>query len=169
MQIDLIGRITTANNYSRKNMSEDKEITDQAYRSFIEKTAASKLVWGLYEKRGWASSHSAESEDVDLVPLWSERSLAKICAKGDWRGYTPTEIPLTEFLESWCLDLAENEIMIGVNWDANLMGWEAGALSVALDILTQLNEIQSAITFSNYSSIDEFITEVTELLNNDII
>jgi hypothetical protein len=147
-------------------MSDDREITDQAYKSFIEKTAASKLVWGLYDKKVWASSHSAESEDIDLVPLWSERSLAKICVKDDWRGYTPTEIPLAEFLESWCIDLAENEILIGVNWDANLLGWEASALSIALDILTRLSTIQSAIKFKNYSGIDEFITEVNLLIED---
>jgi hypothetical protein len=147
-------------------MSVDKEITDQAYSSFIEKTAASKLVWGLYDKKNWASSHSAESEDIDLLPLWSERSLAKICAKDDWRGYSPTEIPLAEFLESWCIDLAENEILIGVNWDTNLLGWEASALSIALDILTRLSAMQSAIKFKNYSSIDEFMTEINQLIDD---
>ncbi|MBC7398672.1 MAG: DUF2750 domain-containing protein [Mucilaginibacter sp.] len=147
-------------------MSNDREITDQAYKSFIEKTAASKLVWGLYDKKGWASSHSAESEDIDLVPLWSERSLAKICAKDDWRGYTPTEIPLAEFLESWCIDLAENKILIGVNWDAKLLGWEARALSVALDILTRLSAMHSAITFLNYGNLDEFIIEINQLIDN---
>jgi hypothetical protein len=147
-------------------MSENTEITNQSYNQFIEKTAASKLVWGLYDKKGWASSHSAESEDISLVPLWSERSLAKMCAKDDWRGYTPTEIPLAEFLESWCIDLAENEILIGINWDANLLGWETSPLSITLDILNRLNTMQSAITFLNYSSLDEFITEVVQLINN---
>ncbi|MES2426471.1 MAG: DUF2750 domain-containing protein [Bacteroidota bacterium] len=147
-------------------MSENTEITNQSYNQFIEKTTASKLVWGLYDKKGWASSHSAESEDISLVPLWSERSLAKMCAKDDWRGYTPTEIPLAEFLESWCIDLAENEFLIGVNWDANLLGWETSPLSIALDILNRLNTMQSAITFLNYSSLDEFITEVVQLINN---
>lgn len=147
-------------------MSENTEITNQSYNQFIEKTAASKLVWGLYDKKGWASSHSAESEDIGLVPLWSERLLAKICAKDDWRGYKPTEIPLAEFLESWCIDLAENEILIGINWDANLLGWETSPLSIALDILNRLNTMQSAITFLNYSSLDEFITEVVQLINN---
>jgi hypothetical protein len=147
-------------------MSENTKITNQSYNQFIEKAAASKLVWGLYDKKGWASSHSAESEDIGLVPLWGERSLAKICAKDDWRGYTPTEIPLAEFLESWCIDLAENEILIGINWDANLLGWETSPLSITLDILNRLNTMQSAITFLNYSSLDEFITEVVQLIDN---
>jgi hypothetical protein len=146
-------------------MSNNNEIIEQAYRSFIEKTAASKLVWGLADKKGWANSHSAEDEDINVVPLWSERSLAKICAKDDWRGYTPTEIPLAEFLESWCIELADNEILIGVNWDPKLLGWEADALTIALDILKRLKEMQSAITFSNYSGLDEFINEVIELNN----
>lgn len=55
-------------------MSENIETINTSYKLFIEKTAASKLVWGLYNKKGWASSHSAKSEDIDLVPLWGERS-----------------------------------------------------------------------------------------------
>ena len=147
-------------------MSAGKEATEQVYSSFIEKVSASKLVWGLADKKGWANSHAAEDENINLIPLWSERSLAKICAKDDWRGFTATEIPLAEFLEGWCIDLAENQISIGVNWDAKLLGWEADSLTVALDILNKLKDKQSAIAFSNYGSLDEFIAEVTKLINN---
>ena len=130
-------------------MSDNTETTTQAYKLFIEKTAASKLVWGLYHKQGWANSHSADNEELDVVPFWSDRALAKICAKDDWRSYTPTQIPLAEFLESWCMEMAENEILLGVNWDAQMIGSENNALTVALDILNRLNEMQSAITIND--------------------
>jgi hypothetical protein len=43
-----------------------------------------------------------------------------------------------------------------------MFGKESDALKVAFDILKQLSAIDSAIVFKNYSSINEFITEISE-------
>nr|WP_294944590.1 DUF2750 domain-containing protein [uncultured Mucilaginibacter sp.] len=136
--------------------------TERDYQLFIEKVAASKLVWGLKDKKGWANSSSAGDEEVDVIPFWSERAYAKACARDDWKDYTPTEIPLAYFLEEWCVGMDENDTLVGVNWNAKMIGHEDEALAIALDILNQLKVINSAIKFTNYSSIDEFIAEISE-------
>ncbi|MBB6112519.1 Protein of unknown function [Mucilaginibacter lappiensis] len=146
-------------------MLQDIATTESKYKLFIEKVAASKLVWALKSKNGWANSHSNDSEDVDVIPFWSDRAYAKLCARDDWKGYLPVEIPLAEFLESWCIEMADNEVLAGINWDVNMFGKESTALNVALDILEQLNAINSAISFKNYNSINEFITEISESLD----
>nr|DAH99192.1 MAG TPA: Protein of unknown function (DUF2750) [Caudoviricetes sp.] len=147
------------------DMLQDTATTESKYKLFIEKTAASKLVWALKSKNGWANSHSNDSEDVDVIPFWSDRAYAKACARDDWKGYLPVEIPLAEFLENWCMEMADNEVLAGINWDANMFGKESTALALAVDILEQLNSINSAISFKNYSSINEFITEISESLD----
>jgi hypothetical protein len=146
-------------------MLQDIATTESQYKLFIEKAAASKLVWALKSKTGWANSHSNDSEEVDVIPFWSDRAYAKICARDDWKGYLPVEIPLAEFLESWCIEMADNEVLAGINWDANMFGKESTALNLAIDILEQLNSINSAISFKNYSSINQFITEISESLD----
>ncbi|TSD67708.1 DUF2750 domain-containing protein [Inquilinus sp. KBS0705] len=138
------------------------EEQDLKYRQFIEKVAASKLVWGLKSKTGWANTESAEDEEVALIPFWSDRTLAKLSAREDWKNYTPTEVPLAIFLEDWCMEMAENETLAGINLNPRMDGIEVDAISLALDILNQLKAINSAITFENYSSINEFITEISE-------
>ena len=143
-------------------MLADENKIELIYEPFVQKAAASKLVWGLKSKEGWANSHSAQSEEVDLIPVWSDRALAKACARDDWRGYTPVEIPLVDFLENWCMGMAESETLIGINWDANMFGVESDAAQLALDILNRLQTINSAIVFKNYSSINEFIAEISE-------
>lgn len=135
---------------------------EKGYELFIEKVAASKLVWGLKDKKGWANSSSAEDEAVDVIPFWSDRAYAKASARDDWKDYTPTEIPLAFFLEEWCVGMAENDTLIGTNWDPRMIGQEAQALQIALDILNQLNVINSAIKFSSYASINEFIADIKE-------
>ena len=139
-----------------------EEITDTKYTQFIEKVAATKLVWGLKSKTGWANTESAEDEEVGVIPFWSDRALAKISARDDWKSYTPTEVPLAIFLEDWCMQMAENDTLVGINFDAKMLGAEAEPELVTFDILTRLKAINSAIKFDNYSSIDEFITEISE-------
>ncbi len=130
------------------------------YKEFIGSVTTSKLVWGLKNKNGWANSHAADSEDVTVIPFWSDKAYAKASARDEWKSYLPALIPLAEFLESWCVEMAQEGVLIGINWDAHMHGKESEALQVALDILNQLNATSSAINFANYSSIDEFIEQI---------
>src|SRR6218665_869176 len=143
-------------------MLQDTATIESKYNLFIQKVVATKLVWGLQNKSGWANSNANEDEDVAVIPFWSDRAYAKACARDDWKSYTPTEIPLAEFLESWCVGMAEESVWVGANWDANMLGSETDALTVALDILGQLQNINSTIKFVNYGSIAEFIEEISE-------
>jgi hypothetical protein len=143
-------------------MLQDTTAIDAKYKLFVEKVAGSKLVWGLKNKEGWANSYANENEEIDVIPFWSDRAYAKACARDEWKGYSPAEIPLAEFLESWCIEMAEAETLAGINWDANMFGKEIDALELAYDILMQLKEIKSAIKFKNYSGLDEFMDSINE-------
>jgi hypothetical protein len=143
-------------------MSQDIAGIETKYQLFIEQSTASKLVWGLKNKNGWANTHSSSSEEVNVIPFWSDKAYAKAGAKDDWKGYLPVPIPLAEFLESWCVDMANDGILAGINWDANMFGKEIDALNVVLDILNQLNSTLSAISFLNYGSINEFMADINE-------
>jgi hypothetical protein len=138
-------------------MSQDIE---DKYKLFIETTGASKLVWGLKDRQGWANTHAHNDEKIDVIPFWSDKAYAKACARDEWKGYLPAMIPLAEFLESWCTEMAENGVLAGINWDANMFGIEAEGLGLTLDILEQLNTIGAAIKFLNYDSISEFIADI---------
>ena len=143
-------------------MLEVADIIESRYSQFVERVAATKLVWGLKSKTGWANTESADDDEVGVIPFWSDRAYAKICARDDWKSFSPAEVPLGMFLEDWCMGMAENDTLAGINWDANMLGKEVEALEVVMDVLTRLKAINSAIKFANYSSIDEFISEISE-------
>jgi hypothetical protein len=140
-------------------MAED---IDLKYNQFIEKAVTLKSVWGLKGKGGWANSHSAADENVGVIPFWSDRAGAKICAREDWKGFLPVEIMLAEFLENWCVEMAESGTLAGINWDANLLGVESDALQLTLDILNKLNEMNSTMVFKNYGNVSEFLITLNE-------
>ncbi|WP_448700413.1 DUF2750 domain-containing protein [Mucilaginibacter sp. AW1-3] len=144
-------------------MLHDTEAIETRYQLFIEQAAAAGLVWGLKNKGGFANSTSAEDEDVTVIPFWSDKALAKACARDDWKGYLPVAVPVVEFLESWCTEMAENGMLAGVNWDANMLGKEASPLHLVLDMLNKLKADNSAIKFENYGSIDDFIAQTAEV------
>jgi hypothetical protein len=146
-------------------MTQDISTNDTAYKQFIEQATTTKLVWGLKNKNGWANSHSATTEDVTVIPFWSDKTLARASAKDEWKSYLPVHIPLAEFLESWCMEMAEEDILMGVNWDANMHGAESGAAQVALDILNQLNSMAANISLTNYATINDFITAINEIVD----
>ena len=134
--------------------------TESKYKTFIERVVASKLVWGLQDKKGWANSYSNDSEDVDVIPFWEDRFYAKSSAVDDWKGYTASSIPLSDFLENWCVGMIEENILAGINWDAKMIGNEVNASKLAIDILDRLKAIDSAIEFMEYGSIDELTAKI---------
>jgi len=140
-------------------MSEDTAV-DAKYKQFVEQSTAAKLVWGLKDKQGWANSYSDGGEELDVIPFWSDKAQAKACAREDWKGYLPTFIALPEFLESWCVEMAENNVLAGVNWDANMFGKEVNGLKLALDILEQAVASGTELKFLNYDSAEAFIAEI---------
>ena len=137
-----------------------KTTTESKYKNFIEKIVASKLVWGLQNKNGWANSYSNDSEEVDVIPFWEDRFYAKSCAVDGWKGYAAVSIPLSDFLENWCVGMIEENILAGINWDAKMIGQEVAASKLAIDILDRLKAIDSAIEFMEYDSIDELAGKI---------
>ncbi|RFZ90415.1 DUF2750 domain-containing protein [Mucilaginibacter conchicola] len=143
-------------------MEQNTEAFEAAYKTFVEKAAANRSVWGLKGKGGWANAESSTNEENAVIPFWNDRTQAKNCARDDWKGFLPTEILLSDFLENWCIEMAGSDAQAGINWNAQMQGIEVEALDLAVDILNRLSEINSGITFSGYSSINEFISDISE-------
>jgi hypothetical protein len=93
-------------------------------RTFIELVRASGIMWGLMDSDGWVLSESAEFEDTQVLPLWSDEADAKRHAKDEWAHCQATAIELGDFLDSWYAELQSQDLLVGVDWDANLAGEE---------------------------------------------
>ena len=64
---------------------------------FIRKVVDFEVVWGLYGT-GWAAS-IVNGEEV--IPFWPEEEFARICADGEWKGFSAKAILLDNFLLKW--------------------------------------------------------------------
>jgi len=83
----------------------------QRYAYFIERVAATGVVWSLY-RQGWAL---AKKEDGTLVfPLWPDREFAQVCADYEWTGYAPHAFALDELMDELLPQLVQDGIATGV-------------------------------------------------------
>lgn len=113
-----------------------KQDSIDQYNRFVEVVKKERIVWGLRSESGWATSLSNEYEDTTVMPFWSHKAYAKRVVKEEWVTYKPTSIDFDEFIDSWLKGMNEDGILVGVNWNAHLIGKEVEPRDLAKDLLS---------------------------------
>ncbi|UXI04387.1 DUF2750 domain-containing protein [Photobacterium sp. TY1-4] len=99
---------------------------------FVTETKDAQVVWGLCNEEGdWLSVASSEFEDSEVMPFWSNEADAKLHCTEEWAEFTATMIPLDVFVEDWMITLAEDGVLVGMNWNDQLEGAEKEPSDVA--------------------------------------
>jgi hypothetical protein len=82
---------------SKREMQAVMELAGPARHEYlIKRVVDSQVAWGLWHE-GWALMKSDEGALV--FPLWSAPEYAEACASGDFAGYSPRSIPLSDILQ----------------------------------------------------------------------
>ncbi|HEY5717717.1 MAG TPA: DUF2750 domain-containing protein [Motiliproteus sp.] len=105
------------------------------YRLFIEGIKANGRVWGVTTPEGWVVCDSEEYEETDVIPFWSDEADARAHCCGDWEGHEPQSIDLSQFVERWLTGMAEDGVLAGPNWNADLAGLEIEPEDLAQQLL----------------------------------
>ncbi|WEM44324.1 DUF2750 domain-containing protein (plasmid) [Photobacterium sp. DA100] len=99
---------------------------------FVEETKDTQQVWGLCNEEGdWLSVDSSEFEESEVMPFWSNEADAAVHCVDEWAEFSAVMIPLDVFVEDWMITLAEDGVLVGLNWTAQLEGSEAEPSDVA--------------------------------------
>jgi hypothetical protein len=93
-------------------------MTNSQLSDFLNQVKITQTVWALQDKasEGWVVLDSINFEEAEVMPLWSTAELAQQHCIEEWADYVPTAISVADWLEFWVEDLAEDKVMIGVNW-----------------------------------------------------
>lgn len=140
------------------------------HKLFIQNICRSEVVWGLENKEGMAISNSWEyvndkGDAIGLICFWSQKASAVSCAKDEWHDYQPIEIPLYDFIEIYCLGLANDGFMAGTDFDVSMYGFEIDPLDLILEINEELITQQKTIKLKNYPTMQSLVDEIEDLLN----
>ena len=85
--------------------------------TFINAILETRKVWLLEAKEGFFAMLE-DNDGASYVPLWESEELAAKAAKGDWEGYSTTDMGFSE-LQQWLKELVADEIDIAVSPQAD--------------------------------------------------
>lgn len=153
-------------------MQQDTTTLEGLYKKFIQTVCQTEKVWTLSTEEGYATSDSNEYETEDgeslaLFCFWSEKAMAETCAVEGWDNYAPTEIPLSDFIENWCVGMSDDESLAGLDFDQEMFGFEQEPLQLVLDLAEELKHQKKVLSYTKFEQIEE-LTEIIEKLMQDL-
>ncbi len=149
-------------------MSQHSMKTKGNHQAFIKKICETGVVWCLKNSDGLATSNSTVYEgrkgaQIGLFCFWSEKKLAQDCVLDNWDDYTPNQIPLSEFIEDWCLGISNDGFMVGSNFDQNMIGSEVDALDLIIALSKELKAQKKEIKLKKFDHINSLVDEIEKL------
>jgi len=146
-------------------MYQNSIVIHQRYKKFLEEVTQNEIVWALKSEEGFVTSSSTlyednNGEDIKLYCFWSNDKLARVCKNKFCSECNLIEIPLSEFLENWCLGLHYNDLMIGTNFDWNLFGQEVEPIVLILEIVKELKKKRKGLSFKNFISMKDLESQI---------
>ncbi len=152
-------------------MLQDQITLKNRYKDFIRKVCETETVYGLKDDKGYATSYSNEleyedGEPVQIICFWSDPARAKSCVDKEWNRYEASPVPLNEFLENWCLGMNIDGLLVGVNFDSNLFGYEAEPLELALEVIEELKKNSKSLILRKFDNLEDMEHQIREVLKD---
>jgi len=148
-------------------MSQNDNTIKLKLDTFVKAVCKSKIVYGLESEEGVAISDSVDYDDengepVEVICFWSEEALAESCITEGWANYQVVETPLAEFMENWCIEMNNDGLLAGLNFDAELSGLEIEPLELLLELIKELKSSNKTIAFETYANVAELEKHIRE-------
>lgn len=141
--------------------------SSEQHRLFIQEICANeKLFVAFTSNEQYAEIPSQHSQDTSgksrtVRCFWSnEQEALKACETGAWQGYRVIPQQLIHFLEDWLADMAQEDVLAGINFDHQGMGSEIAPSDLILEILAELKALGKELYLRNYDDYDDFTNAV---------
>ncbi|MDO4783066.1 MAG: DUF2750 domain-containing protein [Capnocytophaga felis] len=148
----------------------DSKTLEERYNKFIKKVVETGIVYALKNKKDVAvcpSNHffydEEEEEACPVLLFWSEEKRAKLCQKEEWAKYCVSQIALAEFLELWCLGMYDDGVVVGIEFDHKLFGYEQLPLDLLNDLIHQAEDTKTKLSFKNFESLSDLKNYLEEI------
>lgn len=148
-------------------MQQDENTLSLKLDAFVKTICKSKIVYGLESEEGFAISGSVDYDDengepVEVICFWSDEAAAAACVKEDWADYQVVEIPLAEFMENWCIEMNNDGLLAGVDFEEDLSGLEIEPLELVMALIKELKISNKTVAFETYANLAELEKHIRE-------
>ena len=152
-------------------MMQDFMLVEQRFKRFIETVCTSGVVYALERDDGYAMSEANEYENsmgepLDVICYWSEKAMAGSCISEEWIEYRVVEISLPEFIESWCIGMAGDNVVAGINFDVDMFGYEIDPYELVLALGAQLRKQRRRIKLSKYEEVQMLCRKIEKIVSS---
>lgn len=144
-----------------------QKANEDKYQRFIERVVETGIVWGLSQDDAWATSTSNEFDETEVILFWSDEAGAAACAEDDWADYETESVTLVDFLENWCVGMYADSLLLGPDWNKDLLGREVEPLEVALAITEQIEAKGKTIDLTRYDNLKDFKQQILDALEGE--
>ena len=125
-------------------MSEDSQLPlsdnlEENLDRLVVEAIETGCVWALEGPEGFALCPSERYKNSDVMPFWSQPEFAQVHCADEWQVYKPVPVALAEFLDEWLPGMHEDELLVGVNWNASMEGIEIEPLDLLEEIESELS------------------------------
>lgn len=135
----------------------------QQYHSFIQEICANEHIFyafAAYDKQAETLSKDQKAEENQpkvVRCFWAnEKEALEACKNEAWQGYRVVPVSLLHFLENWCIDMADEGVLVGINFDNQAVGIEINPLDLILEILAELKRIKKTLYLRDYDNYQAF-------------
>jgi hypothetical protein len=150
-------------------MKQEEDKTRERYEGFIRRVCETGVAWTLRGDEGFVTTDSNEYENEEgealaLFCFWSSEEEARARAAEQWSAYRPEAIPLGTFIEEWCVWMSDDEMLAGVEFDADLVGHEQEPLQMVLDLAGELSRTGQRVSLAKFGRLEELTSLIERLV-----
>lgn len=147
------------------NIEQQSKITLDA---FVQKICDDGVVYSLEGKNEFALSGSSKftndsGEPVVVFCFWSDENLAKSCCVEDWSKFKINEVSLASFIEDWCVGIYNDSFLVGLDFNAEMIGVETDPIDLILEITKTLKAKKIDLEFEQFKNIQDIENQIKKM------
>ena len=140
-------------------------------QKFISEVIESQTVFVIEDKDGVAVSQSLlfQNEDgspVSVICFWSDKDLASQSCVEDWQAYKPQEICLATYIEDYLVQIYNESLIVGLNFNPKMEGLEADPLNIIEHLVSEIKTKNIDLEFEHFKNLQDLEQQLKQLLNS---
>jgi len=137
-------------------------------QTFLTEITNTQKIFLLEDKNGIAYSESIffnleDGTPVPVICFWSNNENAENSKKVNWKNYEVVEICLVTFIEDFLVQLYNDSLIAGLNFNVEMEGYESDPLNLISAIIEKIKEQKLQLEFEYFKNIKDLENQMNKL------